>query len=982
MLKVFYSCAKEILFIVLLFFSTNTSGQNLNNLGAYTIRNYTAKSYGMHPRNTYVTQDQRGILYFGNHYGVINYDGNYWGNTHLPNGTSAYSITLGHDKKMYVGCYNDLGFIAYDAVGQSTYLSLLDLLPSSEKNFGEIWKIVSAENATLFFSNSKILVYKNNGIQIIKPTEKGNQFQFAQKVGQDIFVNESNKGLFKLTEQGLTPIESTPLFKSSIIKAIVPIHAKQWLIVESKKIYLFEGGEITSLSGNINNLIALHECTHAIQLADKNILLATKDNGIYIISQTGQIIKNITIDNGLQSNNILYAYLDDKNNIWLALDNGIAYIEMNSPFSFIGHANGMNGMGFSAARFKDKLYLATSQGLFYKAWDEHNSKNAFKNVKGIDGQVWSLSIVNNTLVCCHAHGTSQIEDDVAIPLVSKRQTNNWKFTALIGHPNYAIKGTEKGFELYLFQNDTWNFVRTLDGFSESCRVFVEDTNNIIWVCHGNKGLYKLKLSNDLLRIEKVNNISTEQNFAADFFLDVSIVNKHVAIASQEGVYTINYTTNKIIKDVALEKILGANLYINKIAQFEDNNIWVFLEDGILLYKKTKLGSYDAVSDVLHKLSGNLVGSYEFVMPLNKEYSIIGSQEGFVLFNMSNRSIATPTPYATIIRKVEANFKNDSLLFGGNYNVNNVTTLNQSNISTWSYNFNSLRISYSALFYESTEKITYQYTLQPTKENQIHWSGWTSNTQVVLSNLSEGDYTFHVRSKNIYGQLSAEGTYRFHISPPWYRSLYAYLFYILIMATSIFCMARIIRNRFKTQRLKLESEKETELKLLEQEFLTEIIRKEKEIVTIKNEQLEDNVMRKKNELASLATNLNQKTELLIFLKEKFKSLNNNPTADEDNQLKEVIKTIDQQFLMDDNWAKFQSHFDEMHHNFLQRLQENYPKLDQSWLLLCAYIRMNKSNKEMATLLNISVAAVEKRRYRLKDKLELDNESKLVDFILTY
>jgi len=953
-------------------------------LGVYTIRNYSAKAYRMHPRNTYITQDQRGVVHFGNIYGTMDFDGNYWENTHLPNGTSGFSLSLGHDKKMYVGSHNELGFLSYNAIGQNKYKSLLPLIPQADRNMGSIWEIIPLSDVTLFFSTDKIFVYKNGAFTTIQPIDKNAHFQFAKKIDQTLYINESNRGLLTLENNILKTIAGGAHFKNHVIKALIKLDQHRLLVLEEKNSYLLNDGMLTTFSEVLNNTVfKTHDCSHAIQLANKNILITTLDNGFYIVNTKGQVLKNITIDNGLQSNCIHYAYLDNKNNVWLALDNGIAYLEINSPFTFIGHSNGVPGMGFSSALFNDNLYLATSQGVFYTPWNATASKGTFKPVVGITGQVWSLSIVDNTLLCCQGPNSFQIEEDRAIALIgSSNAYDSWTFQALKAHPGFAIKGTYQGFELYQLENKRWKFIRKIKGFEESSRIVVEDQYNNIWVCHGNKGLYKLRLSEDLQRIEKAENLSALQHFSSDFFIGVSIVNQHVVFASQEGVYTVHEQTNKIIKDIALEKLFGTNLYINKIQQFDDGNIWLFQEDNISLFQKTNEGGYTSVTDVLHKLTGSLVGSYEFVLPINEEYSIIGSQEGFVLFNLNNKH-AQHNPYQVLVRKVEANFQNDSLLFGGTLsNAEGIASIKQETISHWPYGFNSLRISFSALFYESNDKITYQYALAHEHSKKVDWSGWTSTTQIVLSNLSEGTYTFHVRAKNIYGQLSDDGQYSFTINPPWYRSIYAYLIYLMFLAAGFIVLVKLIRKRFHAQRQKLELEKEKELKLLEQEFLTEIIRKEKQIIAIKNEQLEEKVVRKQNELASLATNLNQKTELLVYLKEKFKNIDSEPAQPGDKLFKEVIKTIDQQFDVEDNWSKFQAHFDEIHHNFLQRLQEKHPKLDQSWLLLCAYIRMNKSNKEIASHMNISVAAVEKRRYRLKEKLELDNDSKLVDFILTF
>ncbi len=73
------------------------------------------------------------------------------------------------------------------------------------------------------------------------------------------------------------------------------------------------------------------------------------------------------------------------------------------------------------------------------------------------------------------------------------------------------------------------------------------------------------------------------------------------------------------------------------------------------------------------------------------------------------------------------------------------------------------------------------------------------------------------------------------------------------------------------------------------------------------------------------------------------------------------------------------FDKAHHNFLKNLNDNFPILKPGDLLLCAYIKIDKSNKEIAALFNISISGVEKKRMRLKEKLLLDNETALVEFI---
>lgn len=60
----------------------------------------------------------------------------------------------------------------------------------------------------------------------------------------------------------------------------------------------------------------------------------------------------------------------------------------------------------------------------------------------------------------------------------------------------------------------------------------------------------------------------------------------------------------------------------------------------------------------------------------------------------------------------------------------------------------------------------------------------------------------------------------------------------------------------------------------------------------------------------------------------------------------------------------------------------PALTSKDLGICAYLKMNLSSKEMASLMNVSLRGVEASRYRLRKKLGLDSEVNLTEFIMGY
>ena len=141
--------------------------------------------------------------------------------------------------------------------------------------------------------------------------------------------------------------------------------------------------------------------------------------------------------------------------------------------------------------------------------------------------------------------------------------------------------------------------------------------------------------------------------------------------------------------------------------------------------------------------------------------------------------------------------------------------------------------------------------------------------------------------------------------------------------------------------------------------------------MKNKELADSTMQKihKNKfLINLKSELNR-----IFIETSDVRLK--------TRVKKVVKKIDNDINNENNWKIFETHFSNVHEEFLTSLKQEYPKISPAELRLCACLRMNISTKEIASLLNISVRGVEASRYRLRKTINLDRKTNLTDFILS-
>jgi len=131
--------------------------------------------------------------------------------------------------------------------------------------------------------------------------------------------------------------------------------------------------------------------------------------------------------------------------------------------------------------------------------------------------------------------------------------------------------------------------------------------------------------------------------------------------------------------------------------------------------------------------------------------------------------------------------------------------------------------------------------------------------------------------------------------------------------------------------------------------------------------------KKRELASYTLHLAQKNQLLDELREGIEVLQSGSKGNSEfSSLKHKLNYDNQ---IDRDWEVFKMHFEEVHPDFFRRLQRSYPQLSLNDMRLLALMKLNLNSKEIASILNITPDSVKKSRYRLRKKLELEEEANI-------
>jgi serine phosphatase RsbU (regulator of sigma subunit) len=170
---------------------------------------------------------------------------------------------------------------------------------------------------------------------------------------------------------------------------------------------------------------------------------------------------------------------------------------------------------------------------------------------------------------------------------------------------------------------------------------------------------------------------------------------------------------------------------------------------------------------------------------------IGGSEGVYRYDMSQDTKNYTQSFQCLIRKVS--IATDSILYGGNFTTNSPQ-------ATLDYAYNDLKFQFAAPFFDNEEQTLYSFQLEGFDKG---WSEWSRQSDKEYTNLSEGNYIFKVKAKNVYGVVGEEASYQLTILPPYYRTWWAYFSYVISAILMIYVIVKWNMQRLTLEKIKLE-----------------------------------------------------------------------------------------------------------------------------------------------------------------------------------
>jgi signal transduction histidine kinase/DNA-binding response OmpR family regulator/ligand-binding sensor domain-containing protein len=774
--------------------------------GIPLIQNYGPKEYKQHEQNWTIIQDNRGIMYFGNSHGLLEYDGISWRFIKTTNPDIVRSLAVDDSNNIFIGGYNYFGRIITDSLKQFEYKSLSDQLGAKHKKFNNVWNVIVANDGTYFQTDSALFKWTNNKFKIWKTSAPGNR---SFLVNDTLYKIQDEKGLTYLKDSIFVSIKGGEFFAQNKIYSMKSIgHKKSLIGTRTKGLFILSNITIVPFKTEIDEYLKKNKLTDIELLKDNNIAIATREGGLAIINQNGQLVQYINKKNGLAGDIVWDMYPDNQFGLWLALNNGISRIELPSPVTHFGESSGIHGNVETIAGHQGSIFIATSLGLYFFSPNQNTAQ--LKKVPGFRPYK-IISVGKNLISSGYDSGIYEYSNN-KMKFINNYTAYSFSRSELDSSRLYI--GLEDAVASIYYRNNEWIDEGHLHLISSPVRDIIETEEGNLWLRTSGPTIAKISFSENKLSWEKakieyfdVKNglISSEQNYIFKFENKIFFGNKNRLLEYNEH-------ENKFIPFTEMNNIISdISFSVYGFKKDYRNNYWLLLSStigysvGLLSFQSN--GKYLFETDPFLQLFGRY---YYSVYPdlIQKNITWFGGPDGIIRYDSNIKKDYTLS-YPCLVRRVLT--QNDSLIWlGGN---------TPAELKTLEYNNNALRFEFAATYFENEKSNLFQYYLEGFDKN---WSHWTNEPKANYTNIPEGRYLFRVRAKNIYNVISNEANYAFKILPPWYRTTWAYVFYS-------FFIIGIVFGLIKLRSFKLEYEKKQ---------LENIIEERTDEIQIKNKQLEE------------------------------------------------------------------------------------------------------------------------------------------------
>lgn len=715
---------------------------------------YNSELWATSPFNWGVAQDQSGLIYIGNTNRVLTFDGANWDQIPGTENKLFFKFASDTEGKVFTGGVNDLGYFAADSLGYLVFNSLKAHLPDSALEFKRILNVVSTSDGIWFQDGDFLFLWNGNNFSIWRDDGKvGKIFSCQERV----YVSKAGGELWTYAQGELRAVPvPNDLGRYSVRGLMVTggTDASPDLLVITNKSGIFTyrsdpRGQRTWEKTAFPETTVWNACA----IGDEHMALATGGEGVLVIDGSGQIIRRIDEQQGLQSNSAKFPFLDKNQALWVALEGGVSHIEIDHPVSLIGKDQGLLSMPIQVEKHGDELYVGTIEGC-YRISGVASGGTSVERMDGIEGQVWGLLSIDGILLIGTNRGLFLLRNG---QLVQETDRSVAVLLRSAQEPRRVYFGGSGQVASLLVDNGEIILEGSTEEVTTEILYLAEEKTGKLWASQfdvlGLNPTDGIKIETPFTRLDSSKGYNSEMGE-----VEAQILDGELRFSTSLGLFRLSEEGSMVPDSTLGSRFMNQGLALY-YATGSDDNFWAFdsKTPGHLFRDSEGKWTWDATAF-------SHLDDKEIWCSLEEEDGNLwlGNTEGLYHYDPS-KTLDPSREFPALIRRVRIN---DSL---------EIPSLPGS-IPEFDFSQNDIEFDFAAIWFLAPSKTSFSYQLEGRDEQ---WSDWVERTQKEFTDLREGKYTFRLKARNLYGMESSVASYSFVILPPWYRTMWAMLLWVVL-----------------------------------------------------------------------------------------------------------------------------------------------------------------------------------------------------------
>jgi Y_Y_Y domain len=823
----------KFILICLLAFLSGARAQN----GNYFLSHYSPSSEKINYLSFQIAQDEKGVLYFANKTGVVEFDGRNWSVASTPGAVFTIATRGG---EVFIGGVNGIGRLRWNDNNQRAYESLSDQHPEAVNIFASR---VGKDKVFLLNDSHLFIVNISSGAieVILKVTATQKSFTGLFEIAGNIYVETEGTTLLKVDQNKfVAPSFTLPTSRDVLFTSTLTNSNKALIGDETGRLFLTYGEsavreiQLKDKSYLLNNVMV-----SGTWVNESLIAIGTLHGGVFFFNpETGNTEEITNYYTGLPDNEVFALHTDSNLGVWVAHNYGFTRIAPFIPFRSFDHYPGLFGNLLCARSFQGQVHVGTTLGLFQLTKEEIyrdevvfevqqdetvNSDEPSAKSKQVKGRIFSL------LKKKKGKASEVPRESMPVPTQKKGkpkllQQKTRRALIALNHVYKKIEGIE-GKVFQMEQAEGRLIAGGLGGVYEieglKASGIIKEPVRAIFLSPALNQLVVATISEEIRTFastekgwNETHRLDTISDFISHMFEDKL---QNLWLCGRDKIHKIETIDNEItdIVDVPFSNpsmdetvgiAYGTEVYIaasgvfnrydgrqNKLVRYDSlpspkkyfasaGNFW--------FYDEHRWRTVDPRLQAALKLEWlSLFPDIRFLAPAEKGEGLWVITATNELYKFSSNNIPVENKdYPLFLREVS----------GEQTKLSPAKAIRVSQLES-SLNFEFIQPEYVSL-----QALEYRYQVKGLTQN---WSGWSSgNNKVNFSYLPPGDYQLGIQSKNLMGKISEIEFIKLEVTPPYWKQPWFYagefIFFSVLVFLSIKLGAANARYRYLSSLLSL------------------------------------------------------------------------------------------------------------------------------------------------------------------------------------